>query len=82
MGDCGGCPLARACRTRAGLAGGQRLIYYRGRYWSEASWSKARRAGPAECPAVAESPEAGLPGRNRDQGLKTARQAGQDTGQR
>ncbi len=76
MSACGDCPFAPECRTRAGLGDGQRLIYYRGRYWSDASWAKIRRIGPGGCEASGRMAETGPAVPNRDQGLKTAEPPG------
>lgn len=47
--ECSSCPLAAECSANAGTASGGERVYYRGRFWSDTVWTRARRAESAGC---------------------------------
>jgi hypothetical protein len=55
MNHCTDCPFAPECEIHEETASDQAVVYYRGRYWADAEWSKVRKGDLAVRPAIVET---------------------------
>lgn len=52
MNDCDNCPFRAECGMRRESGADQQVVYYRGRFWVDAAWSKVGTGAAGACPAM------------------------------